>query len=275
MVTRAHATRGTIAGASGDGGVEYRRGVAAYAVALGLSGVPLPELGLESEYAQVEAVALETVDAVDDIRIDLKSSGKVMVQAKRSLHPSGAFKAAVAQWVEAGKGDLDPSKDRLVLVSAELPSKMRHLRQALNRQRQKIPGDLSEPERKAYESVESLLTELTDEQRQRVLACAVIWELAVEEPDHASAREAISNLRAVVEGGHASARQAWKSLVVQAGRMARLRSGYILKGWKDALEGEGIEFTCTGDAPSARLERVKQAVKRYKAVSFTTVSTST
>jgi hypothetical protein len=53
---REHGTGGGVAdsigGASGDAGVEYRRGVAAYAVACGLAGVPVG--GLESPRSSVE-----------------------------------------------------------------------------------------------------------------------------------------------------------------------------------------------------------------------------
>lgn len=107
-------SRRSVAGSSGDGGIEYRRGVAAYVVALGLAGAPLPGLDIPPAYAQVRAVTLETEDAVDDIRIDFVSGWTALVQAKRSLRRGDVLKKAVEQWAEAGLGALDPTKDRKV-----------------------------------------------------------------------------------------------------------------------------------------------------------------
>jgi len=100
-VTHSRVARGSIGGASGDGGVEYRRGVAAYAVASGLTGFPLLGLDIPAASAEVSAVTLETEDAFDDIRIDFDSGWKAFVQAKRSLRRGSVLNKAVAQWAEA------------------------------------------------------------------------------------------------------------------------------------------------------------------------------
>jgi hypothetical protein len=109
-VTDSRAARGSIGGASGDGGVEYRRGVAAYAVASGLTGFPLLGLDIPPASSQVSAVTLETEDAVDDIRIDFESGWKAFVQAKRSLRRGPVLYEAVAQWAEAARSGLDPTQ---------------------------------------------------------------------------------------------------------------------------------------------------------------------
>lgn len=241
MVSRSRAQRGSIGGSSGDSGVEYRRGVAAYAVALGLARAPLPGFAVPAEHAQVSAVVLETDEAVDDIRIDFCSGWKVLVQAKRSLRKKETLDKAVAQWVAAGKAGVTPSRDRLVIVAGELSGPMRALAAILERNRLAHPGAPTAAEAEILGHVEQLLEELDADQRDVVLRCAVIRELAVEEIDHADSQTAIANLRdAVPARDAASARRTWKALIDVAGRAARLRGGWHLDGWRAALEAEGI-----------------------------------
>ena len=90
------AGRGSVAGAAGDAGVEYRRAVAAHAVAYGLAGVPLLGVGVPAADAHVDAVVLETEDPVDDIKVCFKSGWTAFLQAKRSLGKGSALTAAVA-----------------------------------------------------------------------------------------------------------------------------------------------------------------------------------
>jgi hypothetical protein len=266
VTTRTRASRGSIAGSSGDGGVEYRRGVAAHAVALGLAGAPLPGLEVPPAHAQVRAVTLETEDAVDDIRIDFTSGWTALVQAKRSLRRGSVLKKAVEQWAEAGKGTLDPTKDRLVLVAGNLSGPMKDLQRVLNRGRLAIPGAPTKQEAAILEHVVDLLDGLSTTQRSLVLKCAVIWELAVEEPQDSGAQQAISHLRGIVAGGKAAdAHGAWKSLVDIAGQAARRRGGHDLPGWFAALHGEGTTIRLAGGAPAAELENIRQAVARYSA----------
>jgi len=102
--TGAAASRGSIGGASGDAGVKYRRGVAAYAVACGLAGVPLGGLEIAEADAQVDAVILETDAEVDDIRVVFTSSWVADIQAKRTLRRGPIFDKAVSGPRRAGWG---------------------------------------------------------------------------------------------------------------------------------------------------------------------------
>ncbi len=266
MITRARVSRGSVAGSSGDGGVEYRRGVAAYAVALGLAGAPLPGLDISSAHAQVRAVTLETDDAIDDIRIDFVSGWTALVQAKRSLRRGDVLKKAVEQWAKAGVGALDPTKDRLVIVAGALSGPMKDLQRVLNRGRLAFAGAPTKKEAEILEHVENLLGGLSPTQRSLVLKCASIWELPVEEPQDSGAQQAISHLQSIVARGNAAdAHRAWKSLVDIAGQVARRRGGHDLAGWLAALQGEGTSFSSVGATPAAALEKIRQAMARYSA----------
>ena len=110
------AARGAIGGASGDAGVEYRRAVAAYAVAHGLAGAPLPGFGVPRAKAQVSAVSLETDDPVNDVAVEFDSGWRATVQARRTLRKGEPFASAVAQWRDAAVEGIDPVHERMVLV---------------------------------------------------------------------------------------------------------------------------------------------------------------
>lgn len=264
VVDSSEARRGSVAGASGDAGTQYRRGVAAYTVACGLAGVSLPRIGIPSAHARVASVSLETDDPVDDIRIDFVSGWRALVQAKRSLKTGKPLKEAVAQWVHAARAGLDPAKDRLVIVTSALSGPMRHLQQALDRGRTDHPGAPTKPEADVLADVRRLLGPLDEQEQDLVLKCAVIWELQVEEPSDPGAQLAMDHLRHVVAGGsHDAAGDAWEALVRVSGRAARLRGGYKITGWLDVLHGEGIDIGTTGSTPAAALETRRLALERY------------
>jgi hypothetical protein len=266
VLGKSGARPGSVAGASGDAGIEYRRGVAAYTVACGLAGVSLPGAEIPPLDARIAAVSLETDDPVDDIRIDFESGWRALVQAKRSLNAAKPLREAVAQWVQAARAGLDPAKDRLMIVAGTLSGPMRDLQRVLNRERTDHPGSPTKHEAEIVARVRKLLGDLNEPERKLVLKCAVIWELRVEEPDEPGAQQAIDHLRHVVAGGgHDAARKAWKSLTDVAGRAARLRGGRQLSGWLAALHGEGTAISSTGDWPAAKLEILRQALERYTA----------
>lgn len=257
---------GSVAGASGDAGTQYRRGVAAYAAACGLAGVSLPELEIPPAHARVTSVSLETDNAVDDIRIDFESGWRALVQAKRSLRIGTPLNEAVGQWVHAAKAGLDPAKDRLVIVAGTLSGPMKTLQQVLNRGRTDHPGAPTKSEANVLATVRKLLDHLSKGEQDLVLKCAVIWELKVEEPSEPGSLQAIGHLRHVVSDcSHDTSRQAWSTLMDVSGRAARLRGGYELAGWLAALHGEGIAITREGSGPAAVLEIRRQALEQYEA----------
>lgn len=253
-----------MAGASGDAGVEYRRGVAGYAVSCGLAGVSLAGIEIPPSDARVKSVSLETDDPVDDIRIDFESGWRAFVQAKRALNAGKPLKESVEQWVHAARAGLDPTRDRLVIVAGTLSGPMKDLQRVLNRERTDHPGARTGAESRVLSNVRGLLGTLSEAERALVLRCAVIWELWVEEPEEPGSQQAIQYLRSVVvDGEHDGARRAWAALVRTSGRVARLRGGYELAGWLDEMRGDGIEVRSTGPTPAAALEAQRLVRERY------------
>jgi len=252
---------GSIGGAADDAGVEYRRAVAAYAVAYGLAGLPLPGFGPPPEHAQVASVSLETDDPVDDLRIDFTSGWTSLVQAKRRLIKGRPLNEAVAQWGLAAQQGLRPNRDRLIIATAAMSGPMTTLRQALDRYKTDLPGALTKGERAALDHLDSLLADLTPAQREKVRKCALIHQLDVEEPFLEQAREGGLLLAQVVSPGEALS--AWHALTRIAGRAARHRGGFTVEGWFAELQGEGMIVSTTGDSPAAVLARRSEALGRY------------
>jgi hypothetical protein len=239
------AGRGSIAGASGDAGVEYRRCVAAYAVACGLADELLLGFGVPDADAHVNAVALETDDAVDDIRVE--------------------FTTAVAQWAKAAKGKLDPDTDRLVIVAGSISGSMGTLKRVLEQYKTDRPGPLTGADATARDELKKLLDGLTDGQFESVLRCGVIHQLAVEDPSEPDARQATNYLRGLLVSGRPDdALAAWSVLTASVGRTARLRGGYELQGWLDQLRGSGITISAAGASPAAKLQFCHEALGRYR-----------
>lgn len=259
------ASPGAIGGSAGESGGAHRLGVAAYAVACGLAGRPLEGFGVPSFYAQVSAVALETDDALDDLRIECGPDWRVFVQAKRTLAAGSSFKKAVAQWVEAAKGQLDPDRDRLVLVGRELRGVVKTLSVLLEREKNEMSATPTGEEQLALNYLNPLLEELSSDERARLFKCAVILKLEVQEPDDSDSKLGIEYLRSVVaDKNWDEAGRAWCALIAASGRLARQRSGDYMTGWLETLRTAGIELTQVGNTPSAKIERLDRAITLYK-----------
>ena len=257
------ASRGAIGGASGDAGVEYRRAVAAYAVAHGLSSLPLSGFGFSGSEALVAAVSLETDSAVDDIRVDFTSGASAFVQAKRHLTNGPQFASAVDQWRRAAEGGLDVSRDRLVIVAGSLSGPMRRLQALLLRYSGDTTSGLTGAEAETLARVDAHLGGLHPDQRAALLKCASILDLDVEEPESSAARAATSLLAGkVCVAGDAGL--AWRTLIASAGRLARRRAGYHISSWQGELRAANVALLIAGDTRSAQLERAFRAVELYK-----------
>jgi len=77
------ASRGALGGAADELGGDLRASVAAWAVSFGLAGRPLPLGELPQDESSVPtAVRLETDAPVDDIQVDLRGGGRVLIQVK-------------------------------------------------------------------------------------------------------------------------------------------------------------------------------------------------
>lgn len=241
--------------------MEYRRAVAAYAVACGLAGFPLQGFGVAAAVATVKSVGLETDDVVDDIRIDFTSGWRSMVQAKRNLQKGVQFESAVRQWVEAARAGLDADRDRLVIVAGKLSQSMLTLQTVLDMYTTDEPGALSEEQDKELKYLDAYLTELDTEQRRILLRCASIHQLDVEEERFVHSREGLLLLERIVHPD--SAPSSWTALVRIAGRAARLRGGFDLASWLGELRSEGVVINAHESSKAAELERTHIAGGRY------------
>ena len=251
--------RGGIAGASGDGGVEYRRAVAAYAVAYGLVGMPLPGFG--AGLGLVQSVALETDDPVDDIKISFDSGEVTYVQAKRRLQKGVQFESAVAQWVEAAKKGIDPKTEHLIIVAGSVSGPLTTLREVLETFKLDIHASFTNAQSDELHHLDGLLAGLNDDQRLQLKRSASIHVLDVEEHSFAGSREGALLLARLVDTSNSI--DPWKELVHEAGRAARLRGGFRLKGWLDALRKSGVIVASEGGTPAAELEKRHRTVSDY------------
>lgn len=253
--------RGGIGGASGDAGVEYRRAVAAYAVAHGLTNVPLQGFGVAAPFAQVSAVSLETDDPVDDVRIEFIGGAISYVQAKRALRKGKPLNAAVEQWVRAARRGLEPGRDHLIIVTGSVSGPLGVLQGILRRLKTDRPAALTGKETAELDHLRGLLSSLDPREQDLILKCASIHVLEVEEPVDAGAREAALLLAQFVEPVDLA--RGWRALVRVAGVTARLRGGFDMRGWLAQLRDEGVTIRSAGGTPAARLEAEQQAVLRY------------
>jgi ribosomal protein L40E len=241
--------------------VEYRRAVAAYAVAHALAGEVLPGFGFALGSARVVAVAVETDEHADDVRVRFFGGHKAQVQAKRTLRFGSALSGAVAQWTAAATSGLDPVRDRLVLVTRTASGPMGVLAQALERCKTDEPGAFTAGERNGLARLDGMLSGLSAQQRDLVRRCAVITALDVEEEQSTGAAHARLLLQRVV-GGEAAVR-AWRDLVRHCGRVGRLRGGFGVEGWVRLLQEEGYQVTGY-ETPAADAARRAEALDRYR-----------
>lgn len=251
---------GSLAGSSGDAGVEYRRAVAAYAVAHGLAAAPLLGFGVAAPEAFLKAVSLESDDPVDDIRLDFQGSLRVYIQAKRVLGRGRPFEEALRQWAKAANLGLDADKDHLTIVGGRLTSTIKTCQGVLNGLRMDIPPSLTAAQAEALSYMEAQFADLTPPQIMQALHCGYIHELNVEEEEVAGSREAILLLGRIVRG---SPVEAWHALIAAMGEAARLRAGHNMAGWSKALKHAGVTFTGEGESTAAQIERTDRALKRY------------
>lgn len=228
--------------------MEYRRAVAAYAVAHALAGEALSGFGFTLRLARVVAVAIETDEHADDVRVMLLGGLKAQVQAKRTLCFGAVLRGAVAQWNAAAKTGLDPVRDRLVLVTGSASGPVLVLARALERCKTDEPGAFTAEEQKALTRLDQMLSGLTEQQRELVRRCAVITVLDVEEEQSPGAALARLLLGRVVGGGEVVVR-AWRDLVAHCGRVGRLRGGFGVEGWMRLLQEEG--YRVAGDETPA------------------------
>ncbi len=266
--TRRAPSRGAVSGSANEAGSEYRAGVAAWFVTMGLAGRDVEGLDLRPTYATPVIVTLEVDDPVDDIRVTL-SGARALLQAKRDLTlGSEHLRETVEQWVKVFRGQpLNRDHDRLVLATESDSEGIVALRDALQRRRQTDPGAPTQIQRRALETLQDLLKDLgiaDPDDMGLILDVAAVLRVEITEPNasHRSLSEAVLSERVVTQDEGA---RAFNDLKAAARSAAIRRHGRVLREWLDALEDAGRTLRAAADgSPSARAAHRKRLVGAYR-----------
>jgi NACHT domain len=136
-------------GQGNEAGSVYRRGVGAILATHGLRDKGIAALEMPDSGPYPEAIAFETLDAVDDIRCELSDGTCLYLQSKRTYGKDKTFKSAVEQWMAMLERLRDG--DRLVIVSADAKGEVAALPSALWKRR--AGGVLTAPEKDAISAL--------------------------------------------------------------------------------------------------------------------------
>jgi hypothetical protein len=235
--------RGAAGGSANEAGGEYRAGVAAWLVSLGLSGRGVEGLALSVAESVPELVSFETDHPVDDLGVRLNGGGRLFAQAKRSLTlGDSAFAKTVTQWIEAVAHEaLDPTRDRLVLFTESDSAAVIALASALDRRRSTEPGRPTLDEQDALRSLDAMIQSLEPTKRAVLLDVAVVLRVKVlghNAPDRAAAQTMLDV--AVVDHGEGEA--AFKALKEPAHMAAVGRYGRVLREWRNEIQGARLHL---------------------------------
>lgn len=264
-------SRGALGGSSNELGAAYRRRVAAWVMSHGLRGRDLPGLDITSGHGVPVTVALETDDAVDDIRVELSGGVKVFVQAKHKLElrvtKDAPFFDAIDQWKRAiARGNGDTSRTVFVLAAQSGSGTIGDLRTALNRNRLEIAGAHTEPEQAALCRLRALLNDLSTDQIDHFLRSTHILILNLDPDGQGDAGVAEALLDGPVVQNK-QGRRAWLALSHFASELAIMRAGAQMKDWLDALRGAGLTLVVDSQKSAAsRFEATRLAELRYRQV---------
>ena len=257
---------GAIGGATNEAGGLYRRSVAALFVAYGLNGAPFVGLPIRETDAIVDAVALETDFAVDDLLVQFRV-GRLFVQAKRTLNFGRPMREVTAQWVRALQDQrFRRTEDLIAAAAGNLSHSVLDAAEALDRLRDGATS-FSSRQSCALSRLRDLLRThgaLNSEVVESILSRAVILSLQAESVDHEYAERGRLLLDGhVVRKGHGA--RAWRELLTISGEAARSRLSYSINGWLERLRRRQVPLTADDKASRAAcLEKRRQAVERYR-----------
>lgn len=258
--------RSSVGGSGNEAGSEYRAGVAAWLVVLGLDGRDVEGLGFGQGDAVPMVVTLETDHPIDDLNIRLSGGGRLLAQAKRSVTLGGeAFRSTAAQWVTAIKeAQIDPIRDRLVLLTEGHSRQVAALASALDRLRKTDPGAATIDEQDALTTLKDLLTSLDEDGQHLLLSVAAVLQVQIlgsNAPHRVSALSIIET--SVVASGEGQA--AFAALQASARVAAIARHGRVLREWRIAIEEAGLHLrTDLTGSPAARATAIDSLLDRYR-----------
>ena len=257
---------GSIGGAADEAGGLYRRSVAALFVAYGLNGTPFLGLPIRETDAIVDAVALETDFAVDDLLVQFRV-GRLFVQTKRTLNFGRPMREVTAQWVRALQDQrFRRTEDLIAAAAGNLSHSVLDAAEALDRLRDGATL-FSSRQSCALSRLRDLLRThgvLNSEVVESILSRAVILSLQAESVDHEHAERGRLLLDGhVVRKGHGA--RAWRELLTISGEAARSRLSYSIDVWLERLRRRQVPLTIDDEASrAAYLEKRRQAVERYR-----------
>jgi hypothetical protein len=216
-----------LAGARSWAGHEHELAAAVLLAAHVLAEEPVRWLRLPDDDAVPEDVKLQVDAPVDDIVVALRGGGTAWVQARRTLTGRAggptALSGVVKQWAaQDAAAALDPVRDRVVGVSAELKGVAADAAKELDRLRRHQPGRATAGQRKARQAVEAHVGPPAD--AGRILACGVLHEIDAA-AEHARDRvdaERLLERHVVVDS---QGRLAWLALESALGHTAPERGG--------------------------------------------------
>jgi NACHT domain len=255
----------SIGGQANEAGSLHRAGAAAYLAAHGLAGAAVEAAGYAEGGPYPVSIALESGDAVDDIRCGLSDGTLLFVQAKRECGLDKQFRSTVTQWVAQVPALRDG--DRMALATGRVKGKVRALGPVLARRRSRHAAAPSPAEEEALRALLDALQpmDLAAQARGRLLDAAVVMEVSAETPVDAGFSEAARLLEGViVPAGQGS--RAMQALQRAFHEQAALRSGSGLDEWLRVLADAGLVVLSDPDGPiGTRRQAVLDAMARYRA----------
>jgi hypothetical protein len=254
------ATRG---GQGNEAGSVYRRGIGAILATHGLREKGIAALEMPDSGAYPEAIAFETLDAVDDIRCELSDGTCLYLQAKRTYGKDKTFKSAVEQWIAMLERLRDG--DRLVIVSADARGDVAALPSALRKRR--AQGVLTASESDAIAALaEAAGLSTTSAQFDEMCAVGHAWHASADsrfDPGYQLCGEMLDGV--VVEGSHGGG--ALDVLVAGLHSDAGIATRSTLRDWWERLDDARIPLISSASGSAARrLTAERDAERCYREV---------
>jgi hypothetical protein len=250
-------------GQGNEAGSVYRRGIGAILATHGLREKGIAALEMPDSGPYPEAIAFETLDAVDDIRCELSDGTCLYLQAKRTYGKDKTFQSAVEQWIAMLKRLRDG--DRLVIVSAEAKGEVAALPSALRKRR--AEGVLTAPESDAIAALAAAAgLRATSAQFDEMCAVGHAWHASADsrfDPGYQLCAEMLDGV--VVEESHGGG--ALDVLVASLHADAGIATRSTLRDWWTRLDDARIPLirSATGSA-ARRLTAERDAERCYRAL---------
>ena len=254
---------GTRGGQGNEAGSVYRRGVAAALATHGLRGKGIAALDMPEVGPYPQAIAFETLDAIDDIRCELSDGTCLYLQAKRTYGKDATFRSAVKQWMTM----LDNLRDgdRLVIVSAEAKGAVESLPSALRKRR--AGGVLTAPEETAVAALSDAAgIDAKSARFDQLCAVAHAWHVSAEssfDPGYQLCAEMLDGV--VVEALHGTG--AFDILLAGLHSDAGSATRSTLVDWWNRLNDARIPLIASASGSAARrLTAEHAALTAYREV---------